>query len=156
MPFGFPSNKKLGGDMMDGKITEMLITKLNQEIQEFAEILERHSEDSGFIKLKALNFTGFITCEDNMEDIITPTIRLGILVADITGISRQQLLELFALNGEFHACTLSVEPLEDRWKLFVNRRILVENYHYAELEGYVMVMLEWFSVFQERIEAIIG
>src|SRR5512137_1768041 len=119
---------------MDGKITELLLAKINQEIKEFADIIERPSAESWFIKLKGYNFTGFITCEDNMEDIITPTIRIGILVADITGISRQQIIELFALNGEFHACTLSVESIEDRWKLFINRRILIENYHYGELE----------------------
>jgi hypothetical protein len=141
---------------MDGKITELLLAKIDLEIQEFADIIERPSAESWFIKLKKYNFTGFITCEDNMEDIITPTIRMGILVADITGISRQQLLELFALNGEFHACTLSVESMEDRWKLFINRRILVENYHYGELEGYIMVMLEWFSAFQEKIDGILG
>lgn len=141
---------------MDGKITELLLAKIGLDIKDFADIIEKPSPDSWFIKLNGYNFNGFITCEDNMEDIITPTIRIGILVADITGISRQQLLELFALNGEFHACTLSVESVDDRWKLFINRRILVENYHYGELEGYIMVMLEWFSVFQERIDGILG
>jgi len=141
---------------MDGIITDLLLTKLDQDIVEFADIIERPSPDRWFIKLKKLNFTGFIMCEDNVDDIIVPTIRIGILVADISGINRQQLLELFALNGQFHACTLSVESLDDRWQLYINRRILVENYHYRELEDYTMVMLEWFSVFQERIDGILG
>lgn len=141
---------------MDGIITDLLLTKLDQDIVEFAEIIERPSPDRWFIKLKKLNFTGFIMCEDNVDDIIVPTIRIGILVADISGITRQQLMELFALNGQFHACTLSVESLDDRWQLYINRRILVENYHYRELEDYTMVMLQWFSVFQERIDGILG
>jgi len=141
---------------MDGIITDLLLTKLDQDIVEFADIIERPSPDRWFIKLNKLNFTGFIMCEDNVDDIIVPTIRIGILVADISGITRQQLLELFALNGQFHACTLSVESLDDRWQLYINRRILVENYHYRELEDYTMVMLEWFSVFQERIDGILG
>ncbi|MEQ8201172.1 MAG: hypothetical protein ABRQ24_07110 [Syntrophomonadaceae bacterium] len=141
---------------MDGIITEQLLAKLNQDIWEFAEVLQRPSPERWFIRLKKLNFTGFIMCEDNVDDIITPTIRIGILVADISGISRQHLLELFALNGQFHACTLSVESLEDKWELFINRRIPVESYHYGELEGYTMVMLEWFSIFQERIDGILS
>lgn len=141
---------------MDGIITDLLLTKLDQDIVEFADIIERPSPDRWFIKLKKLNFTGFIMCEDNVDDIIVPTIRIGILVADISGITRQQLMELFALNGQFHACTLSVESLDDRWQLYINRRILVENYHYRELEDYTMVMLQWFSVFQERIDGILG
>ena len=141
---------------MDGKITEQLLAKIDQEIQEFANIINRPSAEQWFIDFKKYHFNGFIVCEDNVDDIITPTIRMGIFVADITGISRQQLLELFALNGEFHTCTLSVESLEDRWKLFINRRILVEDYHFGELEGYMMVMMEWFSVFQEIIDGILG
>jgi len=141
---------------MDGKITEQLLAKMDQDIRGFADVAERPGPERWLIDLKNYHFTGFIACEDNMDDIITPTIRIAIFVEDITGISREQLLELFALNGEFHACTLSVESLEERWKLFINRRIRVEDYHYGELDGYLMVMLEWFSVFQERIEAILG
>jgi len=141
---------------MDNKITEQLLAKINQDIQEFANIVERPSADCWIISLKDYKFTGFIICEDNAEDLISPTIRMGLFVADITDIGREQLFELFVLNGQFHHCTLSVEKSGDRLKLFINRRIMVDSYHYGELESYILVMMEWFSDFQVQIDGILG
>lgn len=141
---------------MDNKVTKQLLAMIDQDIREFADITERPSDECWFINLKEYKFAGFITCEDNNEDIIAPTIRMGLFVADITDITRQQLFELFELNGEFHACTLSVESSEGRWKLFINRRILAGNYHYGELESYILVMMEWLSDYQVRMGEILG
>lgn len=141
---------------MDNKITDQLLDKIDQDIQDFAEIIERPAPECWVISLKEYKFTGFIVCEDNMDDMITPTIRMGLFVADVTDISREQLLDLFILNGEFHAATLSVEKSDDRFRLFINRRIMVDNYHYGELESYILVMLEWFSDFQVQINGILG
>jgi hypothetical protein len=141
---------------MDNKITEQLLAKIDQDIQEFANIVERPGPDCWIISLKDYKFTGFIRCEDNAEDLISPTIRMGLFVADITDISREQLLELFFLNGDFHHCNLSVEKSGERFKLFINRRIMVDAYHYGELESYILVMMEWFSDFQVQIDGILG
>jgi hypothetical protein len=141
--------------MVTELINDKLLTQIGLEITDWANIIESPSSDCWFIELKEYDFLGFISCEDNMEDLKFPTISIGLFVYDITGISREQLFDLFALNGELHACSLSVESFEDRWKLILNRRIMVESYQPGELGANIMVMLNRLSIFQDKIDRIL-
>lgn len=140
-----------------------VVQKVEKDICEFAEIIEASDEIdeideeySWLIQVRNMPFIGFISCENNNEDINVSTISLALLLYDITNISREKILELFSLNGSFHGCTLSAEKIEDRWKLFLNRRIMVDSYVDGELYDNVLLMFNRYEIFKNEIERIIS
>jgi len=131
-----------------------------KEVTTFANIIEINVDEEGydyslFIEIKNYGILGFISVEDNKEDIEESTITFSLMLYDVTNISREGLLQLFSLNGEFHGCNLSTELIEDTWKLFINRRILASSNKEGELALNIDLMLSRFEVFQGAIEKLI-
>lgn len=106
----------------------------------------------GLLSSPGIKLVGFFSCEDNESDIQTPTISMAIFLYDITDATKSQLLNLFAVNGDMHGCWFLAECIDDRWRLVLNRRIMVESYQPGELRDNIMLMLGRFSIFQDRIE----
>lgn len=52
--------------------------------------------------------TGYLGIEDNEETLNVRTVSVGLHLKDITGISREELMELFELNGELINANFSV------------------------------------------------
>ena len=53
-------------------------------------------------------FSGYLGIEDNEETLKVKTVSVGLHLKDITDISREELLELFARNGELVSANFSV------------------------------------------------
>jgi len=139
-------------DHYDKLVSNQLLDTINQEIQGFVKVLDRPSEDCWFVEFPGIKLVGFFSCEDNESDIQTPTISMAIFLYDITDATKSQLLNLFAVNGDMHGCWFLAECIDDRWRLVLNRRIMVESYQPGELRDNIMLMLGRFSIFQDRIE----
>jgi hypothetical protein len=93
--------------------------EFEKEITTFANIIETNvyeedNEYTWFIELKEYGILGFISVEDNKEDIEEPTITFSLMLYDVTNVSRESLLKLFSINGDFHGCSLSTELIEDK------------------------------------------
>lgn len=139
-------------DHFNKLVTNQLLDILDQEIHGFVKVLQRLGENCWFVEFPGVDLVGFFSCEDNASDIQTPTISMAIFLYDITNASKSQLLELFAVNGDMHGCWFSAECIDDRWKLVLNRRIMIDSYQPGELRDNIVLMLDRFSIFQDRIE----
>jgi len=134
--------------------------EFEKEISTFANIIEANSNEvdneyTWFIELIEYGVLGFISIENNEEDISNQTITFSLLLYDVTNVSKEGLLKLFSLNGDFHGCSLSTELIEDRWKLFINRRIFFNSNREGELDLNINLMLNRLEVFQGTIEQLI-
>lgn len=132
-----------------------LLNHIEKELSSFSKIIEKPSPDIWFCEIIENQLYGFVSCELNEEDINIPTISFSLSIRDITNTSRQQIIDLFSLNGKLHACSFSADVIDNKLILFINRRIMVSSYQVGELEANIYLMLNQLDVFSPEINYIL-
>lgn len=141
---------------MDTKIYK----QIEAEIEGFTTIIakyndEKESEAFWAIKLEASGILGYISINNNKEDIMVQTLNFSLILNDISNISKEAILGLFSLNTKLHACSLSAEVIEEKLTLLLNRKILLSSYIKGQVEANIDIMLQRVDIFQDVIKEII-
>jgi hypothetical protein len=131
------------------------LNDIEMDLSRFLKIIEKPSPETWFFEFIENELLGFISCELNEEDIDIPTISIALIIADITNASRQQIIDLFSLNTQLHACSLSIVEFGDQLKLTLNRRIIAESYQSGELQENTNIMLIRLDIFFPEIRRIL-
>ncbi|MBI4858820.1 MAG: hypothetical protein HY815_00895 [Candidatus Riflebacteria bacterium] len=94
---------------------------------------------------------GFLSCEDNAEDLRFSTVSLAISVGETATRSNEDLLALFALNGNFFDASLTVSHMPSGvMHLFVARKFKASDYRIADFAHHVSDLLRQYDLFTAK------
>lgn len=137
-----------------------LANTIEQELSESFSWFERRGkiDESGgswIFENKKLSVSGFISCEDNSEDIDIPTVSLAIMVFDLTDFTREQILGLFEKNISFWQANLISVTIDSLEKLLLGRRSHVNHFYLKTLEDHIKDLMEQASLFLNNYFAMV-
>lgn len=85
---------------------------------------------------------GFVSCEDNAEDLGYPTVTLAIFAGELASRSKEDLLQILNRSGSFYGACLSAQTMPDGVPhLLLQRRIKLESWRSEEFMQHVTDLL---------------
>lgn len=85
------------------------------------------NEGSWFFAFENPNLIGFISYEQNKEDLNVPTVSIAVSLGEATELTQDDLVSLLDINGELINASLSIQDLDENSRgLFINRRVPAE------------------------------
>lgn len=124
--------------------------ELGDNFDSFELLGDAYDEAGGswFFALDEENVAGFVSCENNKENLNVPTVSIAISLNYTCDYSMEELLKLFDLNGEFINAALSIQKIDEATKrLFINRRLLAKNLDIKSIRTHVDDLIGQANIF---------
>jgi len=93
---------------------------------------------------------GFLSCENNEEDIRVPTVSTAVYLGDLTGADKKFLLRLLELNGSFFQAHFTVQNIDGARMLFIEQRVAAESYSPERFKESVDHLVRQYALFFEE------
>jgi hypothetical protein len=131
-----------------------LCPKIEQSLADIGTEFERLDEPSpdGGAWAYEINedFSGFVTCENNTDDLNIPTISISLSLGPVTDLTRDDLLDLMDINGDLLGASLTVTPPlaeeGDRF-LLLQRRIPAEKFDPTQVKDTITHLIHLTEIF---------
>lgn len=96
------------------------------------------------------DFSGFITCENNTDDLSIPTISVSLSLGPVTELNREDLLDLLDINGDLLGAGLTITPPlaeeGDRF-LLLQRRIPADKFEPNQIKDTITHLVHLTELF---------
>ena len=114
--------------------------ELKSTVDSYELLGEKFDEQEGswFFAFEDPNLIGFISYEENKEDLNVPTVSLAISLGEASELTLEDLQNLLDISGELINASFSIQNLDEENKgLFINRRIPVQLFNPKELNAHI-------------------
>ncbi len=125
---------------------------LEKECKKVDVVEEPNSEGGAWRFAYEGDLIGFMSCENNADDLDIPTVSTAVCLGDVTKADKKFLFLLLEVNGSFWRAHFTIQEMDKTRLLFIERRELAESYDPDSFGTCINELLEQYDLFMQEPE----